>query len=248
MKALVFSYQLPRLAFAMFAGKLFPQVFFAPLGPTRYTDIPEPTLPAPDWCIVRVALCGICGSDTKQIFLDAEFDNPLSTIISFPNVPGHEVVGVIEQVGPEVKHRKVGERVALNPWLTCATRGIDPPCPNCQKGYLFNCQNFLNGSLPPGMHHGNCSRVTGGYAALTPAHELQLFPIPDEVPFDQAVLADPFSVSLHETQSTSQTRGDSSCLRLRHARHPGAFHPARLVPRHACGRHSSPFLARKNRP
>ena len=65
MKALVFSYQLPRLAFAMFAGKVFPQVFFGPLGPTRYTDIPEPTLPAPDWCIVRVALCGICGSITK---------------------------------------------------------------------------------------------------------------------------------------------------------------------------------------
>ena len=67
---------------------------------------------------------------------------------------------MIEQVGPEVEHRKVGERVALNPWLTCATRGIDPPLPNCQKGYLFNCQNFLNGSLLPA-----CITVT---AAVSP--------------------------------------------------------------------------------
>lgn len=197
MKAIVFSYHLPRLTFAMFAGKLFPQAYLSRFGPTQYTDIPEPTLPGDDWCIVRVALCGICGSDTKQLFLDAEFDNPLSTLVSFPNVPGHEVVGVIEQVGPKVKSRKVGERVALNPWLSCVTRGIDPPCPNCQKGNYFNCEHFLDGNLPPGMHHGNCRRVTGGYAALIPAHESQLFPIPDGVSFEQAVLADPFSVSLH---------------------------------------------------
>jgi threonine dehydrogenase-like Zn-dependent dehydrogenase len=47
------------------------------------------------------------------------------------------------------------------------------------------------------MHAGNCRDVTGAYAPLFPAHESQLFPIPDGVTFDQAVLADPFSVCLH---------------------------------------------------
>jgi len=47
------------------------------------------------------------------------------------------------------------------------------------------------------MHAGNNRAVTGGYASLMPAHESQLFPIPEGVGFDQAVLADPFSVDLH---------------------------------------------------
>jgi threonine dehydrogenase-like Zn-dependent dehydrogenase len=51
--------------------------------------------------------------------------------------------------------------------------------------------------LPPGIHIGNCRAVSGGFAPLLAAHQSQLFPIPNSVSFDQAVLADPFSVSLH---------------------------------------------------
>ena len=150
-----------------------------------------------DWTVVRTAQCGICGSDIKQVFINGNFDNPLTALISFPQVLGHEVVGVIERAGPGVKARKVGERVVLNPWLSCVPRGIDPPCDVCQQGQYSLCTHFTDGALPPGMHAGNCQAVTGGYAPLLPAHESQLFPIPDAVTFDQAVLADPFSVCFH---------------------------------------------------
>jgi threonine dehydrogenase-like Zn-dependent dehydrogenase len=59
------------------------------------------------------------------------------------------------------------------------------------------CQNFHNGLLPTGIHTGNCRAVTGGFAPWLPAHESNLFSIPDEISDEQAVLADPFSVSLH---------------------------------------------------
>jgi len=85
----------------------------------------------------------------------------------------------------------------LNPWLSCGPRGIVPPCDACQRGQYFFCRHFTDGRLPPGIHLGNCRAVSGGYASLLAAHESQLFPIPDSVSFDQAVLADPFSVSLH---------------------------------------------------
>jgi threonine dehydrogenase-like Zn-dependent dehydrogenase len=150
-----------------------------------------------DWTVVRTVLCGICGSDVKQVFMDASFDNPLTTLISFPQVLGHEAVGVIERVGPGVTDRYAGERVVLNPWLSCIPRGIDPPCDACQRGQYPLCAHFTDGILPPGMHAGNSRAVTGGYAPLLPAHKSQLFPIPDGVSFDQAVLADPFSVCLH---------------------------------------------------
>ena len=212
MKAVVFQYSLPRLAFATIAGKITPRAYLSPLSPTHMMDIPEPELPAEDWCVVRTALCGICGSDTKQIFLDADMDNPLTALITFPDVPGHEVVGIIERVGPGVKERKVGERVLLNPWLSCIPRGIHPPGPACQKGLYFVCEHFSDGHLPSGMHTGNCSTATGGYAARLPAHESQLFPIPAGVTFDQAVLADPFSVSLHAILKSPPPEGGAALV------------------------------------
>jgi threonine dehydrogenase-like Zn-dependent dehydrogenase len=197
MQALVFRYSMPRFAFARVMGALTPRAYLSTWGPTSLQEVPEPVLPADDWAIVRTSLCGVCGSDVKQIFLDASFDNPLRGLVTFPQVLGHEAVGVIEHVGPGVKSRRVGERVALNPWLSCVPRSIESPCDACQRGEYSLCAHFSDGALPPGMHAGNCRDVTGAYAPLFPAHEFQLFPIPDGVTLDQAVLADPFSVCLH---------------------------------------------------
>ncbi len=197
MQALVFRYNFFRFAFATILGKINPPAYLGPGSPLNLEEIPAPRLLADDWVIVRTQLCGICGSDVKQIFLDGNFDNPLTAFISFPQVLGHETVGVIEEVGPAVTNRRVGERVALNPWLPCATRGVDPPCPACQRGETYVCENFTGGNLPPGMHIGNNKDVSGGYAPFFAAHQSQLFPIPESIRFEEAVLADPFSVSLH---------------------------------------------------
>jgi threonine dehydrogenase-like Zn-dependent dehydrogenase len=160
-------------------------------------EIPDPELPADDWVVLKTRLCGICGSDYKQMFLNGNMDNPMTAIISFPQVLGHEVVGTIAKVGPAVKTRRVGERVVLNPWLSCGPRGITPACPECQAGQYSICRNFARGNIPPGIHTGNSSKATGGYAPYLPAHESMCIPIPDGVTDEQAVLADPFSVSLH---------------------------------------------------
>lgn len=207
MQAIVFRYSLPRFAAATVLGALTPRAYAGPIAPTSLVDAPEPTLPAADWAIVRTALCGICGSDTKQIYLDGAFDNPLTSLISFPHILGHEIVGVIEAVGPSVTTRRVGERVAVNPWLSCGPRGIQPPCPACQQGQVTLCAHFTAGRLAPGIHLGNCRTAGGGYAPRLAAHESQLIPIPDAVSFEQAVLADPFAVSLHAVLKAPPTPG-----------------------------------------
>jgi threonine dehydrogenase-like Zn-dependent dehydrogenase len=196
-KALLFQYSLPRFVAATILGKLSKRGYFGPGRPLNLVTIPDPVLPNDDWVIVRTQLCGLCGSDSKQVFLDGNFDNPLTAFISFPQVLGHEAVGIIEETGPNVKEHQVGDRVLLNPWLPCGTRGINPPCEACQRGQYFVCENFTGGELPPGMHTGNNRAVTGGFAPHFPAHESQLFPIPDSVSFEDAVLTDPTSVSLH---------------------------------------------------
>jgi threonine dehydrogenase-like Zn-dependent dehydrogenase len=197
MQALVFRFNMPRLAFARVFGRVTPRAYVSFGAPMQLERVEEPTLLGDDWTVVRTALCGLCGSDVKQVFLNGNFDNPLRALISFPQILGHEVVGVIERVGSGVKARQVGERVVLNPWLSCRPRGIDPACDACQRGLYSLCKHFTDGALPPGMHAGNCRTVTGGFAPLLPAHESQLFPIPDGVSSEQAVLADPFAVSLH---------------------------------------------------
>jgi threonine dehydrogenase-like Zn-dependent dehydrogenase len=122
MKAVTFDYSLPRIIAAKIAGSLSPDAYLTANGPTQLVDVPEPSLLAADWTVVRTVLCGVCGSDTKLVFLDAAMDNPLSGLVSFPCIPGHEVVGVVERVGPAVSRVHAGQRVALNPWLSCAPR------------------------------------------------------------------------------------------------------------------------------
>jgi threonine dehydrogenase-like Zn-dependent dehydrogenase len=197
MRALVCELSMPRQIVTALLGRLDKRFFVGPLAPVSMQEIPDPVLPADDWVVLRTRLCGICGSDYKQMFLNGNYDNPMTGIISFPQVLGHEVVGTIAQVGPGVRTRKVGERVVLNPWLSCGPRGIVPPCQPCQDGQFSVCHNFVKGHLPPGIHTGNSSTATGGFAPLVPAHESMCIPIPDGVTDEQAVLADPFSVSFH---------------------------------------------------
>jgi threonine dehydrogenase-like Zn-dependent dehydrogenase len=197
MRALVCDVSVPRQAVSKLLGMVDKRFFFGPFSPAALKEIPDPALPADDWVILQTRLCGICGSDYKQMFLNGSMDNPMTAIISFPQVLGHEVVGTIVKAGPGVKHRRVGERVVLNPWLSCGPRGIEPPCPECQVGQFSICRNFAKGHLPPGIHTGNSSAATGGYAPYVPAHESMCFPIPEGVSDEAAVLADPFSVSLH---------------------------------------------------
>jgi len=197
MKALVVRMNVPRMALSKLLGVFSPRAYLASFSSFQYEEIPDPVLPADDWVVIRTKYCGICGSDYKQVFMDGNIDNPMTSLISFPEVLGHEVVGTIEEIGPAVKTRKVGERVVLNPWLSCEPRGVKPLCASCAEGNLSRCYNFNKGTIPRGIHTGNSSRATGGFAPLVPAHESMCIPLPDDISYEQAVLADPFSVSLH---------------------------------------------------
>jgi threonine dehydrogenase-like Zn-dependent dehydrogenase len=197
MKALLFQYSLPKLAATRIASMITPSGFFGPWAPMALTDIAEPKLPAGDWLVMRTVLCGICGSDAKQAFLKGDRDNPVTALISFPHVLGHEMVGVVEQVGPGVRERNVGDRILVNPWLSCAPRGIEPKCAACQRGDFPLCERFRNGNIAPSIHIGNCADIAGGFAERVAVHESCAFAIPDGMSWETAVLADPFSVQLH---------------------------------------------------
>ena len=178
-------------------------------SPLRLVKLPDPGFLRPDWVVTKPRLTGICGSESKMVFFDyASFtdpdradtqfrDNPMKNFVSFPHVMGHEVVADVVAVGPEAEGLAEGDRVVLNPWLSCGPRGIEPLCPSCRAGDLSQCHSFGKGTLAPGIHTGMCSDVPGGFGELMPAHDSMLFKVPDAISDEQAVFADPFAVSLH---------------------------------------------------
>jgi threonine dehydrogenase-like Zn-dependent dehydrogenase len=179
--------------------------------PMQLVDMDDPEFLLPDWVITKPRLTGICGSDSKQVFMDwgnvGSQDNPMKAFFSLPQVLGHEVVADVVALGPEAEGFEIGDRVVLNPWLSCGPRGVDPMCPACEIGDYSLCWNFAVGPLKPGIHIGTSASGNGGYAELMPAHDSQLYKVPDDVPDELAVFADPFTVSLHAITRHPPTAG-----------------------------------------
>jgi len=179
--------------------------------PMKLVDMDEPGFLLPDWVVTKPRLTGICGSDAKQVFMDwgevGSPDNPMKAFFSLPQVLGHEVVADVVALGPQAEGLEIGDRVVLNPWLSCAPRGVTPICPACERGDFSLCWSFGVGPIAPGIHIGTSKDGNGGYAELMPAHDSQLHKVPDNVPDELAVFADPFAVSMHSITRHPPTPG-----------------------------------------
>lgn len=207
MQAITFQFNYVRLAFAKMLGMLSPSGYLSSLGPLALEDVPDAKVMGDDWVLVRPRYSGICGSDVKQIFLDGAFDNPMTAVISFPHVLGHETAGEIVEKGKGVTSYEVGDKVVCYPWLTCEVRGL-PLCEACESGHLTSCRNVTSGRFAPGIHAGNCRDVSGAFAPLIPAHTSMCIRVPQGAPLDHAVLTDPVAVSLHAILKAPPSPGE----------------------------------------
>jgi threonine dehydrogenase-like Zn-dependent dehydrogenase len=189
MKALLFERKLARYAAARVAGVVGGPGKGARVGPLRLADIDEPELPADGWVRVRPRLSGICGSDLATI--DAQSSRYFEPIVSFPFVPGHEVVGELDD----------GTRVVIQPTLTCVARGIDPACDQCTAGRTNLCERIAFGHIEPGLQTGFCEDTGGGWGLTLVAHESQLHRVPDDMTDEQAVLVEPTACAIHAANS-----------------------------------------------
>ena len=194
MKALVVERSLPRFAAALAASSLTPGGG-ARVGPLRLADVAEPTLPAPGWHRVRPRLAGICGSDLATV--DGRSSRYFEPLVSFPFVPGHEVVGDLDD----------GSRVVIEPVLACAARGMDPPCPGCAAGRNGNCERVAFGHLDPGLQTGYCAATGGGWSPLLVAHRSQLHPVPEGMSDEAAVMVEPTACAMHAVSSAGVAEG-----------------------------------------
>jgi threonine dehydrogenase-like Zn-dependent dehydrogenase len=195
MKALQFNVNVPKFLIIQALRPI--SVSFCYRGPfstVKLIDMPEPTLPSPEWVKIKTKLCGVCGSDINLLFLK---DSPTaSPFTSFPCVPGHEFCGEIVETGREVGNCKTGDLVAVVPSLNCHTRALKPICRSCAAGITANCDNFAEGAFSPGMFIGICKDINGGFAEYIVAHKSQVYVVPAGVSPESAALVEPLSVGL----------------------------------------------------
>ena len=162
-----------------------PTIATSDLSMLHLGDVPEPRLPGPAWTRVRPNLSGICGSDTAAITGHASLY--LDPLTSYPFVPGHEVVGELDD----------GTRVVVEPALGCRVRGVSPECARCAEGRPGLCENVTEGPLQVGLQTGYCASTGGGWGEVLVAHESQLHEVPAAIGDQAAVLIEPFACCIH---------------------------------------------------
>lgn len=171
---------------------VWPAVVFSPLSPSRYADIPEPSLPGARWVRVKNSQSGICATDLSLLFVDVD---PGIAPAALPGTRrfylGHEVVGHVTEIGPAVSRVRAGDRVIMDTRFqgpTCLSQEIHPPCRHCAEGNFARCENASASVWPRG--------IGGGWGDGFTAHETEVYPIPSDLSDDQAMLIEPLSVGL----------------------------------------------------
>ena len=156
-------------------------VVFHAIGDIRVDDVPEPVIEHPKDAIVRLTASAICGTDLH--FVRGTFSG-----MKKGQILGHEGVGVVEAVGPEVRDIEVGQRVIIPSTIGCGE------CQFCTKGFYAQCDN----ANPLGKRAGTAfyggPEGGGGYKGLQAEKarcawaDVNLVPIPDAISDDQAIL------------------------------------------------------------
>jgi len=196
-RALVLDVSLVKYLAAKALGPRVRRAFYGPGTCFDVRDVPAPSRPADDWLLLRPRLTGLCGSDVSAVFF--KFSPATSAFSIGPGeraVLGHEVLADVVEVGPGARGAaKEGDRVVVDPFLGCAVRG-EPPCPGCARGDDSVCTR-IGTSRPRGISLGFCSAWPGGFGERMVAHAAQVFRVPDALPDEAAVLAEPLSVAVH---------------------------------------------------
>jgi L-iditol 2-dehydrogenase len=150
-------------------------------------EVPDPVCPD-DGLVLQVATCGVCGSDLRRW---REGPPPGATDI----VPGHEVGGVVVEVGARVTRYAVGDRLAVAPDIHCDA------CYYCRRGMYNLCDELHYLGITPGHRGGFAERMVLTDEVLTRGI---VHPMPEGLSFVEGALAEPCSsvLATHEKAGT----------------------------------------------
>jgi len=151
------------------------------VGDIRLDEVPEPKLQAPTDAIIRLTSAGICGTDLH--FVRGTMSGMKSGAIL-----GHEGVGIVEQLGEDVRDFDVGDRVVICSTIACGT------CSYCRAGYFAQCDKANPNGPEAGTSFFGGPETTGPVNGLQaerariPFASTTMVKLPDEISDDQAIL------------------------------------------------------------
>lgn len=157
------------------------------------TDLPQPEI-GTDEVLVRVAACGICGSDVHG------YDGSSGRRIP-PIVMGHEAAGTVTAVGKEVRDYKPGDRVTFDSTVYCGR------CEFCRRGEANLCDNRQVIGVSCGDY-----RRHGAFAEYVTVPARILYHLPDTFAFSEAAMLEAVSVALHAVQVSDVREGESALV------------------------------------
>lgn len=138
----------------------------------RIEERPLPSL-KPEEVLIRVHTTGVCGTDAH--IWEGHF------LATFPLVPGHEISGVVSAVGSEVKEIREGDRISVDPNITCGL------CSFCRRGKPHLCINLTAIGV----------NWDGGFAGYCVAPARQVYRLPPQVSTEAGAFAEPIACCLH---------------------------------------------------
>lgn len=151
-------------------------------------NVPEPQ-PAADEVKVKIAYCGICGTDPEIV--EGRFVPPEWTPDSV-HIPGHEASGTVVAVGKNVRHYKPGDRVACNFRSPCGT------CFYCRS----RMENFCESPLA----------ASGSYAEYAVYKESSVYALPKDISFETGAFLEPTSIAVHVIDIANLVTGSSVAI------------------------------------
>ena len=136
-------------------------------------EVEKPVINEKDNVLVRMTAAGICGSDVGIY-------HGTNAAATYPRIIGHEIVGVVDQVGPNVQNLKVGDRVIVNQVTSCGE------CYPCRKGRGNVCDHLA----VRGVH------IDGGYREFIAVPESDCYILPDQLSDVDAVMIEPTTIAI----------------------------------------------------
>jgi len=154
----------------------------------RIEEAPTPSIEK-DGALVRVRVCGLCGSDLHAY-------QGLSDRRVPPLVMGHEFAGDIEEIGGEVKSLEIGDRVVVDPLVVCGE------CNRCVRGSQNVCRDRKLIGLT----------MQGALAEYVAVPSNRCFPLPDDVSYEEGAMVEPTAVGVHAAERASISPNDTLAI------------------------------------
>jgi 2-desacetyl-2-hydroxyethyl bacteriochlorophyllide A dehydrogenase len=140
----------------------------------RVGDTPDPRI-GPDEVLVAVGSAGICGTDLH--IYRGEFHGR----VAYPAILGHEFGGIVQEVGENVRDFRVGDRVVVDPIISCHS------CPACLSGHLNACRSLKLLGID----------LAGGFGQYVAAPANRVYPLPENIPMAYAPMVEMYGLGHH---------------------------------------------------